>query len=227
MKINENYLKESKDFFEKHHNGMTYRNHSQHNSDPEYWNQLLGVIKYAPEKWAGKKALDFGCGCGRNIKNLIEMAEWEQIDGCDISKQNADYAKKWVEKSYPDKNIRTWENNGKDIQPCEENYYDFIMSHIVFQHISSYSIRFSILTDMFNCLKKDGLASIHYQDMTESVNYSGETTKYDGEMGNCRVENKQYLIDDFEKIGFKDITCEVGEDYFTKLPTYYIKGYKR
>jgi hypothetical protein len=35
---------------------------------------------------------------------------------------------------------------GADIQPCEENSFDFIMSHIVMQHISNYSVRHNNIT---------------------------------------------------------------------------------
>jgi len=39
-------------------------------------------------------------------------------------------------------------------------------------------------------------------------------------------QKKQFLIDDFKKIGFNNIECTVGNDYFINKPTYYIKGYK-
>jgi 2-polyprenyl-3-methyl-5-hydroxy-6-metoxy-1,4-benzoquinol methylase len=182
---------------------------------------LLGPIKFNPDNWKGKKAFDFGCGCGRNLKNLLDLAEWDSVYGCDISKQNAEYAKQWTEQYYPGK-VSTWESMGADIQPCEENTFDFIMSHIVLQHVSNYSIRFSILTDMYKCLKTDGLISLHYLDMDHSSAYYEESNTYQ----NCRVENKQFLIEDFIKIGFKDVYCETGIDPFTGQKTYYIKGTK-
>lgn len=242
--MNKTYLDKSKNFFESSHNDMVVNNHEIHNSDPNYWDYLLGAIKNSPENWSGKKALDFGCGCGRNIKNLLDLASWKQVDGCDISKKNADYSKNWVHSYYPDKKIKTWENSGENLHPCEENYYDFIMSHIVFQHIPSYSIRFSILEDMFRCLKKEGLVSLHYQDLGGSVPYhfnhtdSNEWFTHNTKNGldepiNCRVEDKQYLIDDFKKIGFSDITCEVTIPFLTQPDwvggsiNYYIKAYKK
>ena len=48
-------------------------NHPEHNPNPKYWDLLLGDIKIAPEKWEGKKALDFGCGQGRNVTNLLSL----------------------------------------------------------------------------------------------------------------------------------------------------------
>jgi 2-polyprenyl-3-methyl-5-hydroxy-6-metoxy-1,4-benzoquinol methylase len=221
MQENNEYLKAYKDTFESQHHLMIVDNHQQHNTDPEYWAMLLGPIKFNPDNWKGKKAFDFGCGCGRNLKNLLDLAEWDSVYGCDISKQNAEYAKQWTEEYYSGK-VHTWESMGADIQPCEENTFDFIMSHIVLQHISNYSIRFSILTDMYKCLKADGLISLHYLDMDRSSAYYEESNTYQ----NCRVENKQFLIDDFIKIGFKDVSCETGIDPFTSQKTYYIKGTK-
>jgi 2-polyprenyl-3-methyl-5-hydroxy-6-metoxy-1,4-benzoquinol methylase len=221
MNIDNEYLNKYKKEFEDTHHLMIVDNHQQHNTDPEYWAMLLGPIKFNPEHWKGKKAFDFGCGCGRNLKNLLDLAEWDSVYGCDISKQNADYAKQWTEGYYPGK-VHTWESMGADIQPCEENSFDFIMSHIVMQHISNYSVRYSILTDMYKCLKPEGLVSLHYLDMTISSKYYEDSDAYQ----NCVVENPQYLIDDFKKIGFKDITCDTGTDPFTSQRTYYIKGYK-
>lgn len=215
------YLTKQKKEFEDTHHLMTVENHARHNSDPEYWDILLSEIKNNPEKWNGKKALDFGCGCGRNIKNLLDLANWDRVDGCDISKKNADYAKKWVETFHANKTI-TWETDGSNLQPCEKNTYDFIMSHIVLQHISNYSTRFSILQDIYDCLALGGLASLHYLDLTISNTYYEDLNVYQ----NCRVENPEYLIQDFSKIGFVNISCVTGIDPFTGLKTYYIKGNK-
>jgi len=221
MEINQEFLKKQKSEFESTHHLMIENNHFVHNADPEYWDILLKEIKYEPEKWKGKIALDFGCGCGRNLKNLLDLAEWDMVYGCDISKQNTDYAFNFANEFYPNK-IKTWENNGKDIQPCEENSIDFVMSHVVFQHISNHNVRYSIMSDIYKCLKPDGFASLHYLDMSISNSYYENLNVYQ----NCRVENPQYLIDDFEKIGFKNVTCETGVDYFTRQTGYYLKGYK-
>lgn len=216
------YLKTYKEQFESEHILMTVDNHQQHNPDPEYWNILLGDVKFNPDRWKGKKAFDFGCGCGRNLYNLSTLAEWQSIDGCDISKSNAKYAKEWfLSKNKTLSNCETWENNGKDIQPIPHNY-DFIMSHIVFQHISNYDVRFSIITDMYNSLNDDGLCSLHFQDLPISSAYYESSLDYK----NSRVENEQYLVADFNKIGFKNVRIETGRDYLTGARSYYIKGSK-
>lgn len=221
--MTEEYLKAYKDFFESMHDGMTIDNHQQHNPDPEYWDILLGDVKFNPERWKGKRAFDFGCGCGRNLVNLSTLAEWETIDGCDISKSNAGYAQQWyIKNTTKTSACKTWENNGKDIQPTEEGYYDFIMSHIVFQHISNYDVRYNILSDMYKALADGGLCSIHYLDLDTSSTYFENSNDFK----NCKVENEQFLVDDFNKIGFKDVSVQTGRDYLTNVKSYYIKGIK-
>lgn len=218
----ESYLKDYKDKFESYHSGMTVDNHQQHNPDPEYWAILLGDVKFNPERWKGKRAFDFGCGCGRNLINLSTLAEWETIDGCDISKSNAEYAQQWyIKNTTKTSACKTWENNGKDIQPTQYKY-DFIMSHIVFQHISNYDVRYSIIKDMYDSLNEDGLCSLHFMDLSTSSRYFENSLEW----MNCRVENEQFLVDDFNKIGFKDVSVVTGRDYLTGVKAYYIKGTK-
>lgn len=218
----ENYLEVYKEGFESEHELMVVDNHQQHNPDPEYWDILLGDIKNNKKKWKGKRAFDFGCGCGRNLYNLSTLADWKSIDGCDISPSNAKYAKEWFdEKNETSAVSQTWESNGKDIQPIPYKY-DFIMSHIVFQHISNYDIRFNILTDMYNSLNDGGLCSLHFMDLSISATYYENSL----ERKNCKVVDETYLVDDFTKIGFKNVKVETGKDYLTGVKTYYIKGTK-
>ena len=219
----ESYLADYKERFEVDHPNMVPNNHAVHNPDPEYWDILLKEVKFNPERWEGKKAFDFGCGCGRNLYNLSTLANWAVIDGCDISKSNAEYAEKWYyDNTKTDAKCKTWESNGIDIQPVEEGYYDFIMSHIVFQHISNYGVRYNIISDMYKSLSEGGLCTLHFQDMTVSAKYYDNCLDYK----NCVVENEQFLVDDFQKIGFKNINVQVGRDYLTGNRVYYIKGEK-
>jgi cyclopropane fatty-acyl-phospholipid synthase-like methyltransferase len=226
----QSYLKHYKDQFELEHPLMAVDGdggHVHHNPDPDYWAILLGDVKFNAERWKGKRAFDFGCGCGRNLYNLSTLADWDTIDGCDISKSNAAYSKQWFDKSNKtDAKCVTWENNGKDIQPTPYNY-DFIMSHIVFQHISNYDVRYSIMEDMYNSLNEGGLCSLHFMDLgtyerKDTVSYFENSLQYN----NCRVDNEQYLVDDFNKIGFKNVSVQTGRDYLTGVKAYYIKGTK-
>jgi SAM-dependent methyltransferase len=150
---------------ESYHESMTIKNHEAHNKDLDYHKYMLGIVSTRPEYWKGKKALDFGCGCGRNVKNLLEAAEWERVDGCDISKKNADYTKKYVSQFFAPERCKTWETDGYTLSTDAENEYDFVMSHIVFQHIANWHMRYSILADMYKALKPGGVLNIHFMDL--------------------------------------------------------------
>jgi len=54
-------------------NGTT--DHPQHNANPEYWSILLRDINENPEDFEGKNGLDFGCGRGRNVTNMLKLAK--------------------------------------------------------------------------------------------------------------------------------------------------------
>jgi len=230
------YTTHTKEFFEKHHADMTVSNHARHTLDPQYQEYILGPIKDDPERWRGKTALDFGCGCGRNIKNLLEAGPFSRVDGCDISRANAEYSKRHVLETFDKSRCNTWESDGFGISPAPDNAYDFVMSHLVFQHIGNYSIRYHILKDIYRGLKPNGLVSLHFLDMVERkgeeyyAHYPPpasalcDSTRWS--LRNCRVINKDYLIKDFEEIGFKDVECHEGVCSVGKQKSYYVWGTK-
>tara|TARA_R110002110_G_scaffold203787_2_gene414978 strand:- start:5001 stop:5738 length:738 start_codon:yes stop_codon:yes gene_type:complete len=225
------FIRFTKEFFEKTNPGMQLENHSPHTTDPEYQQYTLGPIIDNPEQWRGKTALDFGCGCGRNIKNLLDSAPWSRVDGCDISRLNAEYSKKHVLEHFDEDKCNTWETDGIGLSAPSGAEYDFIMSHIVFQHIANYSIRYHILEDIYRTLKPGGLVSLHFMDL------GGLYEEYYGhyppppraheinlhfELKNCVVRDENYLIKDFEEIGFKNVICNTGIDPFCKQKSYYV-----
>ena len=267
------YLKSVKDFFQDTHTNMVKdNNHDRHDKDVNYIENMILPISEFSSFWRGKTALDFGCGCGRNIRNLLNAADFERVDGCDVSKNNAEYAKKYVEEYFnfekDQKKCNTWETNGYDLQPASNEEYDYVMSHIVFQHIPNYSIRYNILKDIYRVLKKGGIANIHFMDLDDSVGYYDEhpssanydvcyttyekiksnnsdlpnvnkqqyntalnmrieSRGFDYHMWNCRVENVQFLIEDFKKIGFIDVEYNKCADPYSKKDSFYIRGRKK
>jgi ubiquinone/menaquinone biosynthesis C-methylase UbiE len=194
------FLKKQKKIFEDANESMITDNHFQHNMDVNYWDALLKPVKYFPHIWKDKSALDIGCGCGRNIRNLLELAPFKNVDGVDISKKNVDYSLKYIRKFFPERNCNTWENDGYTLKPAKDETYDFIMSHQVFQHISNYKVRFSLLKESFRLLKKSGLFSFHFMDLEDCCSYHKNSRK----PKNVYIGNCQNVIDDLLKIGFKN-----------------------
>jgi len=216
------HLSEQKKFFENTHKAMTIDNHSQHDKEPNYWDLLLKDVKYNPKKWEGKSALDFGCGCGRNLKNLLELANFSQVDGVDISYQNADYAKKYAVECFPSANVHTWENDGITLSDAQEDTYDFLMSHQVLQHIGNYEVRFSLLSDMYRIMKKGGILSLHFMSMDGSSYFESPDTAD----RNMIVGDPQYVTEDLKKIGFTEITYTPTLDFHLKRDEYYFRAVK-
>ena len=217
------FINKQKALFENTHHLMPEDNHKRHNKDPEYWNILLKDVTNNPTHWVGKKALDFGCGCGRNIENLLNLADFDKVDGCDISLKNAEYSQKYIDNIFGSTRCKTWENDGYTLRPAKDNTYDFVMSHIVFQHIPNYDVRYSILLDIHRVLTKGGVASLHYMDLVDNVKYYENSQQ----LKNCVVENSDFLINDFKKIGFVDVSCTVSTDMYAMVPSYYIRGIKQ
>lgn len=196
---------------------MAIENHAFHNENPDYWDILLGDIKREPEKWKDKTALDFGCGCGRNVYNMLTLADWKRVDGIDISFNNINNADTFLHNSGELK-FALYTNNGVDVSDLEDDEYDFIMSTIVFQHICVYDIRFSLLKDLYRVLKPGGTFSVqfplgpghircasYYENFYEAP---GTNSFYD-----VRVDSTDQIEGDLKLIGFKDISFTVSHPW--------------
>jgi 2-polyprenyl-3-methyl-5-hydroxy-6-metoxy-1,4-benzoquinol methylase len=215
------FLKSSKKMFEDTHIRMTKDNHKQHDVEPNYWKYIIEHVSNNPDDWEGKHALDFGCGCGRNIKNLLDNSTFDQVDGVDISKQNAEYAKQYALKHHPKAKVHTWENDGATLEPCDSDIYDFIMSHQVIQHIGDYDTRLSLLKDMHRVLRADGMVCLHYMSMDGSRYYESSDV-----LQNMVVENPEFVVKDLESIGFRKIGYAHSKDYYLGRDEYYFTARK-
>lgn len=223
----QDYVAQAKEFFNTHHLGMTTTNHAEHDPNPDYWDVLLGDIKSDPEKWKGKNALDFGCGCGRNMKNLCSLAEWSNVHGCDISKLNAAFAKTYTEKNETNgAEIDSWENDGSSIRSVSKRLprikYDFVMTTVVLEHIPSYTIRKMIFQSVYDNLEDGGLFSFSVSNLPTAVDYHVDS--YNFPM-NGRCNNPKELRKDLEEIGYKDIDI-YSNSIFEGRAWSFVKGYK-
>ena len=222
------YVQEQKKSFASHHHIMRVTNHKEHNPNPDYYGYILSDIKENPELWRGKSCLDFGCGCGRNMLNLSNLADWENVHGCDICGDNAAFSKQYVESSSTKKpsSVEAWENDGISLNKMDGTRprvkYDFAMFTVVFEHISSWSVRHSILKSIFHNLNSGGLLSFSVSDMPASINsaYHEDSLR----SGNANVNNMYFMVPELEKIGFKDIKTHIG--FWEGRQWTYVKGLK-
>lgn len=193
-------------------------NHEEHNSNEDYWNILLGDLKNK-ENWDGKVGLDFACGKGRNVTNMLNLCDWARVDGIDLSPGNINYNKE----TYSNQNSNWYSNNGVDVSELKDDEYDFIMSTIALQHIPVYDIRKSLITDLFRTLKSGGIFSFQmgYGKDLNDVNGRPRSAyfdnSYDANQTNgeydVRIQNEEDLIKDLENIGFKNITVTIKDSW--------------
>lgn len=196
---------------------MAVEDHQGHNSNPDYVNYLLcGVIN---KDLAGKRALDFGCGTGRNVGNLLKAGNWDRVDGCDIALNNL-YQAKLKLKPYEDR-FRLYHVSGVDLDGIPSDEYDFVMSTIVLQHIAVWKIRNSILKDVCRVMKSGAEFSFQmaiYPLPRNRNNVAG----YRDNVWNASHTNGGYdvsvddpleLIAELRSIGFEDARYQIRPEW--------------
>jgi SAM-dependent methyltransferase len=193
-------------------------NHEEHNSNPLYWDLLLKDIKENPEKFQGKNALDFGCGKGRNVTNMLSLANFNKVDGIDISEGNINFCNQ----NYITQPSSFYKNNGEDLSDLKDDDYDFVMSTIVFQHICVHDVRVALKKEIYRVLKTGGIFSfqmgygdISFMGSTNPKPYLSNPVETHGSNGtnDVRVTDENELIEDLKSIGFKNITFEIHEPF--------------
>lgn len=191
-------------------------NHLEHNDNPDYWDILLSGVNR--ENYDGRRALDFACGKGRNITNLRSLADWEFVDGSDLSPVNVDYCRK----AFPH-GSNFFLTSGTDSGTKSFDYYDFVMTTISLQHIPVYEIRKLLLEDILKILKPGGRFSFQMgfgNDLSDSLgrprsgyfenSYHANTTNGGHDV---RVTSITEIEEDLSRIGYVNISCQVRKSY--------------
>ena len=132
-------------------------NHEIHNENDDYWEILLKDIK-SNNSWKNKKALDFACGKGRNVSNLLTINKWKRVDGVDISTGNIKYCKD----NYKGQNSEWYVNNGIGLEDLSTNEYHFVLSTIALQHIPVYEIRTNLLKEILRVMAPGGILAFKW-----------------------------------------------------------------
>jgi SAM-dependent methyltransferase len=190
--------------------------HLEHNSNPDYWEILLSDVN--GENYDGRRALDFACGKGRNINNLLSLADWDSVDGSDLSPSNIEYCKQ----AFP-YGSSFFLTSGSDSGTKNDQYYDLVMTTISLQHIPVYEIRRLLLEDIFRILKPGGRFSFQMgfgADLSDSMgrprsgyfenSYHAKSTNGDHDV---RVTSVAEIENDLTGIGFTKVSSQVRESY--------------
>ena len=99
-----------------------------------------------------RRALEIGCGPGR----LMRPMSWNfgEIHGVDVSDEMIRLATKKL-KGTPNAFPRA--TDGTDLSCYADEFFDFVYSYAVFQHIPSAEVVFSYLTEAWRVLKPQGI----------------------------------------------------------------------
>ena len=157
-----------------------------------------------------KFGLDFGCGCGRNVINLIER--FERMDGVDISSELIATCKQNLsQRGYGEDRTIFYTYDGISLSVIPSNLYDFVMSTIVLQHICVYEIRYNYFKEFYRVLKPNGLLSFQMgygagHPCTKNYYENFYVAKTTNTGCDVAVSNPEQIIKDLDEIGFKNIT---------------------
>ncbi len=104
------------------------------------------------------KVLEIGCGLGRMTKHIADI--FGEVYGVDVSGEMIKQARKRLKSQ---KNIYLYENNGYDLSEFKGNYFDFIFSFIVFQHIPSKDAVFNYIREAYRVMKPNAVFKFQVQ----------------------------------------------------------------
>lgn len=178
----------------------------KHNNWSDYDNFLFKNINTA-----GKIALDFGCGPGRNIVKFTN--QFQRIDGADISQVNLDNAITWCKAN--NVNVpRLFNNNGVDLSTIESEYYDVVFSTICLQHICVHEIRFNFLKEFYRILKPGGVICLQMGFGPGHIRTVGYfDNNYDAQQTNSghdtRIDSPDELEKDLSQIGYHSFEYDI------------------
>lgn len=115
--------------------------------------------------WQGKRLLDFGCGAGRFLRQVLDWAEVGEIYGCDLDQPMVEWAR---ENLCPP--ISGVDLNGFDPPlPYPDDHFDVVTAFSVFTHLGANWAEW--LLEVRRVLKPDGIliASILDQSCAETL----------------------------------------------------------
>jgi SAM-dependent methyltransferase len=121
-------------------------------------NQVLETCRHhLDQNFSPKRALDFGCGVGRLVLPLAELAEY--VMGVDVSRSMlAEAEKNCKEQSL--KNVSLLKSDDT-LSLLEGHYFDFIHSFIVFQHLNT-TRGMRIFEKLLEHLEDGGICAIQF-----------------------------------------------------------------
>jgi ubiquinone/menaquinone biosynthesis C-methylase UbiE len=179
-----------------------------HDKDIDYF-----YLLFQNEQTKNGRALEYGCGWGRNIKNFSN--KFKYIDGCDISKNQIQKAKGYL---YNVENYSLFLTDGKTIEKSE-NYYDFAYSTLVLSYITSNYVRDCIFKEIYRVLKPAGkfalqmgvdpIISPELSEISSIYTYNQENLS--DIFNRLDIEKEDNIKNTLSSIGFKNYSSRITD----------------
>ena len=148
------------------------------------------------------RALEIGCGPGRLLRPMSR--NFGELHGVDVSNEMIRLAE---ERFGASRSIHLHVTNGCDLAPLASDYFDFVYSYAVFQHIPSREVVLAYFDEIRRVLKAGGLARLQLNglpprgkapDTWEGVGFSredvaGYTRQHDFQLLLLEGEGTQYM----------------------------------
>jgi ubiquinone/menaquinone biosynthesis C-methylase UbiE len=110
-----------------------------------------------------KRALEIGCGPGRLMRPMAR--HFEEIHGVDVADEMVLRAQRNLAAT---PNAHAHHATGSDLSSFTDNYFDFVYSYAVFQHIPSGDVVFGYLREVARVLKPGGVAHLQLNGLPKT-----------------------------------------------------------
>ncbi len=111
-----------------------------------------------------RRALEIGCGPGRLLRPMSR--NFGELHGVDVSDEMIRLAQ---ERFGSSRGIHLRANSGADLTPLASDYFDFVYSYAVFQHIPSREVVLAYFDEIRRVLKTGGLARFQLNGLPPGV----------------------------------------------------------
>jgi ubiquinone/menaquinone biosynthesis C-methylase UbiE len=140
-----------------------------------------------------RRALEIGCGPGRLMRPMSR--NFGELHGVDVSDEMIRLAQ---ERFGASRSIHLHQNTGADLAPLPSDYFDFVYSYAVFQHIPSRDVVLSYFDEIRRVLKDGGLARLQLNGLppaaTPPNTWEGVRFSREDVAGYARTHDFQLLV---------------------------------
>jgi len=163
-----------------------------------------------------RRALEIGCGPGR----LMRPMSWNfgEIHGVDVSDEMVRMAVQKLE-SVP--NAFPRRTNGTDLSGYEDEFFDFVYSYAVFQHIPSAEVVFSYLAEARRVLKVGGILRCQINGLPKT---SKPYTTWEGARISAAEVAEFAGENDFQLLALEGVDTQYLWITMRKRPTGWFRG---